>query len=106
MAEALVMAEAAGIDAARLPDCLAGGAADSTLLRTIFRQMQKRDFEPPKSYARQLLKDMKAVHELGAALGLALPVIDAAYARYDAYVAAGNAMRDSASIVRAYEAPR
>jgi len=106
MAEALVMAEAAGIDAARLPDCLAGGAADSTLLRTIFRQMQKRDFEPPKSYARQLLKDMKAVHEFAAALALDLPVVEAAVARYAAYVEAGNAMRDSASVVRAYEGPR
>jgi 3-hydroxyisobutyrate dehydrogenase len=103
MAEALVMAEAAGVDAARLPDCLAGGAADSALLRTIFRQMQKRDFEPPKSYARQLLKDMKAVHEFADALGLALPVIEAAVERYASYVEAGNAMRDSASIVRAYD---
>jgi 3-hydroxyisobutyrate dehydrogenase len=103
MAEALVMAEAAGVDAARLPDCLAGGAADSTLLRTIFRQMQKRDFEPPKSYARQLLKDMKAVHEFAAALGLELPVVEAAVARYAAYVEAGNDMRDSASVLRAYD---
>jgi 3-hydroxyisobutyrate dehydrogenase len=106
MAEALVMAEAAGVDAARLPDALAGGAADSTLLRTIFRQMQKRDFEPPRSYARQLLKDMKAVHEFAAALRLDLPVVEAAVARYAAYVEAGNAMRDSASVLRAYEAPR
>ena len=29
MAEAVVLAEAAGIDAARLPECLAGGLADS-----------------------------------------------------------------------------
>ena len=30
MAEALALAEAAGIDAARLPQCLAGGHADSS----------------------------------------------------------------------------
>ena len=33
LAEALVMAEAAGIDAARVPECLAGGYADGTLLQ-------------------------------------------------------------------------
>ncbi len=33
MAEALAMAEAAGIDAGRIPECLAGGHADGTLLQ-------------------------------------------------------------------------
>ena len=33
LAEALVMAEAGGIDAARIPECLAGGHADGTLLQ-------------------------------------------------------------------------
>jgi 3-hydroxyisobutyrate dehydrogenase len=103
MAEALTLAEAAGIDAAKLPQCLAGGHADSNLLRRIYPQMQARDFEPPRAFARQLLKDMKAVAEFAHGLGLALPVVEAALGRYGAYVAQGNEMRDSASIVRLYE---
>jgi 3-hydroxyisobutyrate dehydrogenase len=103
MAEALALAEAAGIDAAALPRCLAGGHADSNLLKKLYPQMQARDFEPPRAYARQLLKDMKAVKEFARGLGLALPVVERAVERYAEYVERGNEMQDSASIVRLYE---
>jgi 3-hydroxyisobutyrate dehydrogenase len=103
MAEALALAERAGIDAARLPECLAGGFADSSLLKRIYPQMQERRFEPPLSYARQLLKDMKFVKEFMHGLGLDLPVVEAATAQYASYVGAGNEMVDSASIARLYE---
>jgi 3-hydroxyisobutyrate dehydrogenase len=41
LAEALVMAEAAGIDAARIPECLAGGHADGTLLQRNYPRMAR-----------------------------------------------------------------
>jgi 3-hydroxyisobutyrate dehydrogenase len=103
MAEALILAERAGIDAARLPACLAGGFADSTLLRRLYPQMQERRFDPPLAYARQLLKDMKFVKAFAHGLGLELPVVEEAAAQYAAYVEAGNEMADSASIIRLYE---
>ena len=103
MAEALTLAERAGIDASRIPACLAGGMADSTLLRQIFTQMQQRAFEPQKSYARQLLKDMKAVEKFAHGLGLDLPVVEGAVHQFAAYVDGGGAMTDSAAIVRLYE---
>ncbi|EIM26933.1 NAD(P)-dependent oxidoreductase [Microvirga lotononidis] len=103
MAEAVVLAEAAGIAAERLPQCLAGGAADSVLLQTIYRQMKARDFAPPKGYARQLLKDLKAVVDFERTAGLSLPIVETACDRYAAYVGKGNEMEDSASIVRLYE---
>jgi 3-hydroxyisobutyrate dehydrogenase len=103
MAEALALAESAGIDAARLPECLAGGLADSSLLRRIYPQMHARAFVPPKSYARQLLKDMKALIEFADGLGLTLPAAKTATELYVAHVEAGNAMRDSASIIDRYE---
>lgn len=102
MAEALALAEAAGIDAARLPECLAGGYADSALLRRLYPVMEKRDFDPPKAYARQLLKDMKAVKAFAHGLGLDLLVVEAATAQYDDFVDRGNAMRESAAIVELY----
>lgn len=104
MAEALALAEAAGIDAAALPGCLAGGFADSELLRRIWPQMQARRFEPPASYARQLLKDLKAVKAFAEGLGAELPVVAAATARYDRFVSEGNGMADSAAILRLYRA--
>lgn len=102
MAEALALAEAAGIDAAALPGCLAGGFADSELLRRIWPQMQARRFDPPASYARQLLKDMKAVQAFAEGLGAELPVVAAAAARYADFVSQGNEMADSAAILRLY----
>ncbi len=104
MAEALALAERAGIDAARLPQALAGGHADSNLLRKLYPQMQARDFAPPRSYARQLLKDMKAVKEFAHELGLDLGVVEAAAEQYADFVARGNEMSDSASVIRLYEA--
>jgi len=106
MAEALVLAERAGIDAALLPQCLAGGHADSNLLRKLYPQMQARDFEPPRSYARQLLKDMKAVKEFAHGLDLTLPVVESAAECYARYVEQGNEMADSASVVRLYDRER
>jgi 3-hydroxyisobutyrate dehydrogenase len=106
MAEALALAKAAGLDAAKLPQCLAGGHADSNLLRKIYPQMASRDFEPPRGYARQLLKDMKNVRDFAREAGCDLPVIEAAVERYAEYVGRGNELADAASISRLYERSR
>lgn len=102
MAEALALAEASGIDAARLPQCLAGGHADSTLLQQLYPRMQARDFTPPRAYARQLLKDMHAVGDTVEALGLALPLTCTAIRRHEAFVERGNEMTDPAAITQLY----
>jgi 3-hydroxyisobutyrate dehydrogenase len=102
MAELLRLAEEAGVDAAALPAALAGGMADSSILQRIYPQMQRRDYDPPKAYARQLDKDLKALSRFCRGLGLELPVIEAAIERYGAYVSAGNGMADSAAIGRFY----
>jgi 3-hydroxyisobutyrate dehydrogenase len=103
MAEALLLAEASGIDAARLPQCLAGGHADGNLLRQLYPRMQARAFEPPLAYARQLLKDMRGVQAEIRQCGLDLPLIERAIEQHRIYVAQGNDMADPASIVRLYE---
>ncbi|HZF75225.1 MAG TPA: NAD(P)-dependent oxidoreductase [Acetobacteraceae bacterium] len=102
MAEAIAMAEAAGLDAAAIPACLAGGFADSELLRRLYPQMQARAFDPPASYARQLLKDMRAVQGFARSLGAELPVMEAAAQRFIDFVTPGNEMVDSAAILRTY----
>jgi 3-hydroxyisobutyrate dehydrogenase len=103
MAEALALAEAAGLDAAKLPDCLAGGHADSNLLRKLYPQMCANDFDPPRAYARQLLKDLKNVRQFAGEVGVELPLVDRAVDRFDEYVAAGNAMKDPAAIALFYQ---
>jgi 3-hydroxyisobutyrate dehydrogenase-like beta-hydroxyacid dehydrogenase len=81
MAEAVVMAEAAGIDAARLPECLAGGLADSGLLQKLYPRMQRREFAP-QGYVRQLLKDLEMVSEFAAGLKAPTPMMGEALQLY------------------------
>ena len=103
LGEILAMAQASGIDAAKLPLALKGGAADSILLQRIFPVMLARDFEPPKGRARQLGKDLEAVAEFNDGLGLDLPVVTSAIDQYVGYVKAGNGEMESASVSRLYD---
>ena len=105
MGETLALAEAAGIDAKRLPAALAGGMADSTVLRRIYPQQEARDYLPPRSYARQLDKDLKNVMTFVKAHKLELPLLAKAVERYHAF-AADNEMVDGAAVARLYEKPK
>jgi 3-hydroxyisobutyrate dehydrogenase len=101
-AEAWAMAKAAGIDGLSIADALKGGAADSTILQTIYRQMVKSDFEPPRSRAKQLNKDMHAVEAFSRKLSLKLPLQEVAVRQFQAYVDGGGSETDSASVSRLY----
>jgi len=105
MGETLALAEAAGIDAKRLPAALAGGMADSTVLRRIYPQQEARDYLPPRSYARQLDKDLKNVMTFVKAHNLELPLLAKAVERYHAF-AQDNKMVDGAAVARLYEKPK
>ena len=94
---------ASGIDAAKLPACLAGGFADSVLLQKLYPRIHARAFDPPIGYARQLSKDLQAVHAFAQTSGCDLPLVQEAATRYAAYVEKGGAMADSASIIVLYE---
>ncbi len=102
MAEVLVLAEAAGVDAVRIPACLAGGMADSSMLQRQFPRMAARAFDPPTSYAGQMLKDMNAVQAFARGFGLTLPMVDKARDQLAAVVDAGGARRDPIAIVESY----
>lgn len=102
MAEVLRLAEASGIDAARIPQCLHGGHADSTMLHFAYPRMLKRKFEPPLSRTKQMLKDLHAVEAEAARLSLELPLIGMAADRFEAYAEAGGEAADTSSIYRLY----
>jgi len=102
MAEAVVLAEAAGIDAARLPECLAGGHADGSLLQKLYPRMQQRDFAP-LGYARQLLKDLEMVNEFAGALKAPTPMMGEALSLYRLLVHLGHSELDTAALVKVYE---
>lgn len=102
MAEALVMAEAAGIDAARIPECLAGGHADGTLLQKLYPRMVARDFAP-QGYARQLLKDLEMVNEFAGGMKAPAPMTGEALSLYRMLIHRGHAELDTAAIFKLYD---
>lgn len=102
MAEAVMLAESAGIDAARLPECLAGGHADGALLQKLYPRMAGRDFTP-LGYARQLLKDLEMVHQFAADLGAPTPMVGKALLLYRELIRLGHAELDSGAVLKVYE---
>ncbi|MBI1942705.1 MAG: NAD(P)-dependent oxidoreductase [Betaproteobacteria bacterium] len=104
MAEAVMLAESAGIEAARLPECLAGGHADGSLLQKLCPRMARRDFTP-LGYARQLLKDLEMVHQFAADLRAPTPMTGEALLLYRELVRLGHAELDSGAVLKVYERP-
>jgi 3-hydroxyisobutyrate dehydrogenase-like beta-hydroxyacid dehydrogenase len=102
MAEALVLAEAAGIDAARIPECLAGGHADGSLLQRLYPRMVARDFAP-QGYARQLLKDLEMVNEFAGGMKAPAPMMGEALSLYRMLIHLGHSELDTGAIFKLYE---
>jgi 3-hydroxyisobutyrate dehydrogenase-like beta-hydroxyacid dehydrogenase len=102
MAEAVVLAESAGIDAAKLPECLAGGHADGSLLQKLYPRMVQRDFAP-LGYARQLLKDLEMVNDFAGGLKAPTPMMGEALSLYRMLIHLGHAELDTGAVLKLYE---
>ncbi|MGL4496787.1 MAG: NAD(P)-dependent oxidoreductase [Beijerinckiaceae bacterium] len=102
LAEALMLAESAGIAAERLPECLAGGHADGTLLQRLYPRMAARDLRP-QGYARQLLKDLEMVSVMAAETGTATPMMAQALQLFRLTVQLGHAEQDTSAIIKIYD---
>ena len=102
LAEAVGLAEAAGIDAARIPECLAGGYADSSMLQKVYPRIVARDFAP-QGYARQLLKDLEMLNEFAGGLKSPLPMSGQALSLYRMLIHLGYAELDTAAVFKLYE---
>ena len=101
LAEAVALCERAGIDAARMPECLAGGYADSNVLKAYWPRMVERDFAP-RGYVRQLLKDLEMVHMWGEGLQSRTPMLDSALAAYRELKKKGLTELDTSAVVKLY----
>ena len=104
MAEALRLAEAYGVDAAKVPAALAPGHAGSNLLPVLFERMIARDFAP-RGYVRQVLKDLEMLHEAAGARQLAMPMTAQALTLYRLLVAQGKGELDGAAVLTLYPEP-
>ena len=101
LGEAVALCERAGIDAARIPDCLAGGYADSNVLKAYWPRMVQRDFAP-RGYVRQLLKDLEMVRAWAGRLDSRTPMLDSALSAYRKLKKKGLTELDTSAVVKLY----
>jgi 3-hydroxyisobutyrate dehydrogenase len=101
LGEAVALCERAGIDAARIPECLGGGYADSNVLKAYWPRMVARDFAP-RGYVRQLLKDLEMVSAWAGKLQSRTPVLESALAAYRELKKLGHSELDTSAVVKLY----
>lgn len=85
VAEALLLARAAGANPSSVRDALMGGFASSRVLELHGERMLKRDFDPG-GLARLQLKDLRIVASLADEIGMELPELTTVLGRYERMV--------------------
>ncbi len=90
IAEAIRLAEAAGVDATRLPEALKGGFADSLPLQIFGARMAARKFEPPLGTNDIMLKDLENAAAVARECGVPLPMARTAAELYRLLSAQGR----------------
>jgi 3-hydroxyisobutyrate dehydrogenase-like beta-hydroxyacid dehydrogenase len=101
IAESVALCGKAGIDAARIPDCLAGGYADSNVMKAYWPRMVEQDFAP-RGYLRQLLKDLEMVNAWAGTLKAPVPQLGQALSLLRLAASHGMTELDSSAVVKVY----
>jgi len=99
LAEAVRLAEAAGVDAKRLPEALRGGFADSTPLQVFGARMAERRFDPPLGTNATMLKDLENAAAVAREAGVPLPMVSAAAELYRLLGAQGRSAQEPSVLV-------
>jgi 3-hydroxyisobutyrate dehydrogenase-like beta-hydroxyacid dehydrogenase len=102
LAEALTLAEAGGVDAARIPEALGAGYAGSTMLQRLYPRMVARDFAPA-GYAFQALKDLDMVQALAKSLTVPTPMTSQAATLFRILNAKGHDRLDGIAVLKLYD---
>ncbi|HBC09122.1 MAG TPA: NAD(P)-dependent oxidoreductase, partial [Rhodospirillaceae bacterium] len=100
VAEALSLAQAAGVDPGKVREALGGGFADSRILEVHGLRMVEGKFTPGARCPIQR-KDMDQAMELADHLGIELPATALSRDLYDRVIAAGDGDLDHAGLIRA-----
>lgn len=101
IAEAVRLAEKCGLDANRIPEAVAGGHADSNLLKALIPRMTARDFAP-RGFARQIMKDLDMVHDLARDKKAPTPMCSQALALFRLLNARGHSELDGSAVLKLY----
>ena len=99
VAEAVKLAEAGGVDPARIPSALAGGRADGRIMQEFMGKFAARDFTPTGSLGN-MLKDLDSIQAFALKTKTPLPLTSAVTEIHRILVAMGLGAKDSAEAMR------
>jgi 3-hydroxyisobutyrate dehydrogenase-like beta-hydroxyacid dehydrogenase len=102
VSEAVRLARSSGVDAARLPEALAGGWADSKPLQVFAPRMLADEVEPIGA-SDTMLKDLDTALAAARAAGVPMPVTGAVTELFRQLQACGLGAADPSRIVTLYE---
>ncbi|OTG83193.1 3-hydroxyisobutyrate dehydrogenase [Acinetobacter sp. ANC 4558] len=103
IAEAVALAEKAGVDTTLLAPALAGGFADSKPFQILTPRMATHIFQPVQWKVQTLSKDLNNAIQLAAQYNLSIPVAKCALTQLNAHQDNGYAEADLASIIHQVE---
>lgn len=103
IAEAVALAQQAGVDTTLLAPALAGGFADSKPFQILTPRMATHQFEPVQWKVKTLSKDLNNAVQLAHQFDLNIPVAERALLQLESHQQAGFAESDLATIIQYIE---
>lgn len=100
IAEAVALADQAGVDTSLLAPALAGGFADSKPFQILAPRMATETFEPVQWKVQTLSKDLNNALQLAQSFNLKIPVAQKALLQLQAHQENGFAEKDLATIIK------
>ncbi len=99
VAEAVKLAEAGGVDPAKIPAALAGGRADGRIMQEFMAKFAARDFTPTGSLGN-MLKDLDSIQAFALKTKTPMPLTSAVTEIHRVLIAMGLGTKDSAEAMR------
>ena len=104
VAEATQLALDAGVDAAKIPDAIRGGRADSAILQEFMGKMAAKDYTPT-GRIDNMVKDLNGAQDLARLTNTAMPLTAACAEIHRLLTAAGLGAADNAALMKYFEGP-
>lgn len=105
IAEATALAEAAGVDASKIPQALRGGRADSALLQEYMPRFAARDYRRT-GRIDNMVKDLNGAQDLARLTHTAMPLTALCAEVHRMLTAAGLGGEDQAALMEFFKGPR
>ncbi len=104
VAEATALAEDAGVDAAKIPQALRGGRADSAILQEYMPRFAARDYRRT-GRIDNMVKDLNGAQDLARATHTAMPLTAVCAEIHRMLTAAGLGAEDQAALMEYFRGP-